>query len=64
MVQRSEHADRVLDLARAEADWFGHRYLGPEHLLLGLLAEGHNRAPDSFGPLEWSWPRPGPRWLA
>jgi ATP-dependent Clp protease ATP-binding subunit ClpA len=44
VVQRSEHADRVLDLARAEAGWFGHRYLGPEHLLLGLLAEGHNRA--------------------
>jgi hypothetical protein len=36
VVQRSAHADRVLDLAREEADWFGHRYLGPEHRALGI----------------------------
>jgi hypothetical protein len=35
VTQRSEQADRVLDLARVEADLFGHRYLGPEHLVLG-----------------------------
>jgi ATP-dependent Clp protease ATP-binding subunit ClpC len=40
----SEPALRVLDLAREEAERFGHRYLGPEHLVLGLLAEGHSRA--------------------
>jgi hypothetical protein len=40
VVQRSEHANRVLDLARAEADRFGHCYLGPEHLVLGVLADG------------------------
>jgi hypothetical protein len=40
MAQRSEHADRVLDLARAEAEGFGHRYLGPEHLVLGVLRDG------------------------
>ena len=40
MAQRNEHADRVLDLAREEADWFGHRYLGPEHLVLGVLRDG------------------------
>jgi hypothetical protein len=40
MTQRSEHADRVLDLARAEAEGFGHRYLGPEHLVLGVLRDG------------------------
>jgi hypothetical protein len=40
VVQRSEHADRVLDLARAEADRFGHHYLGPEHLVLGVLRDG------------------------
>jgi ATP-dependent Clp protease ATP-binding subunit ClpA len=40
----SEPAHRVLDLAREEAERFGHRYLGPEHVLLGLLAEGQSRA--------------------
>ena len=44
MVQRSEHADRVLDLARVEADRFGHRYLGPEHLVLGVLRDGRSAA--------------------
>jgi hypothetical protein len=39
VVQRSEQANRVLDLARAEAEGFQHRYLGPEHLVLGLLRE-------------------------
>jgi hypothetical protein len=39
VVQRSEHDSRVLDLAKKEADRFGHRYLGPEHVLLGVLAE-------------------------
>jgi ClpA/ClpB-like protein len=38
--QRNEQARRVLDLARAEAEGFGHRYLGPEHLVLGVLREG------------------------
>jgi Clp amino terminal domain, pathogenicity island component len=41
---RSEHASRVLDLARAEADRFGHRYLGPEHLVLGVLRDGSSGA--------------------
>jgi ATP-dependent Clp protease ATP-binding subunit ClpA len=40
----TEPAHRVLDLAREEAERGGHRYLGPEHVLLGLLAEGHSRA--------------------
>jgi ATP-dependent Clp protease ATP-binding subunit ClpC len=40
----TEQAHRVLDLAREEAERCGHRYLGPEHLLLGLLAEGQSRA--------------------
>jgi len=44
MAQRSEQADRVLDLARAEADLLGHRYLGPEHLVLGVLREGGSGA--------------------
>jgi hypothetical protein len=44
VVQRSEHADRVLDLARAEAERFQHRYLGPEHLVLGVLRDGASEA--------------------
>ena len=44
MAQRHEHADRVLDLAREDADWVGHRYLGPEHLVLGVLRDGGSGA--------------------
>jgi hypothetical protein len=44
VVQRSEHANRVLDLAWEEADRFQHRYLGPEHLVLGVLGDGASRA--------------------
>ena len=44
MTQRSQHAQRVLDLARAEAERFGHRYLGPEHLVLGMLRDGGSEA--------------------
>jgi hypothetical protein len=44
MAQRSEHAQRVLDLAREEAEGFGHRYLGPEHLVLGVLRDGDSGA--------------------
>jgi hypothetical protein len=40
----TEPAHRVMDLARAEAERAGHRYLGPEHVLLGLLADSHSRA--------------------
>jgi hypothetical protein len=40
VTQRSEDPDRVLDLAREEADLLGHRYLGPEHLVLGVLRDG------------------------
>ena len=44
MAQRTHHARRVLDLARAEAERFGHRYLGPEHLVLGVLGDGGSGA--------------------
>ena len=40
----SEPAHQVLDLAREEAERFGHRYLGPEHVLLGVVAESHSWA--------------------
>jgi hypothetical protein len=44
LVQRSEQARRILELARVEAEGFGHRYLGPEHLVLGVLADGDSGA--------------------
>jgi hypothetical protein len=44
VAQRNDDARRVLDLAREEADRFGHRYLGPEHLVLGLLRDRGSRA--------------------
>ncbi|HKO86633.1 MAG TPA: Clp protease N-terminal domain-containing protein, partial [Actinomycetota bacterium] len=44
MIQRSEQARRVVELARAEADGFGHSYLGPEHLVLGVLRYGDSTA--------------------
>lgn len=40
----SEQAYRILDLAQEEAERCGHRYLGPEHVLLGVLAEGDSGA--------------------
>jgi ATP-dependent Clp protease ATP-binding subunit ClpA len=36
----TEQARRVVDLAWDEAVRQGHRYLGPEHLVLGLLRDG------------------------
>jgi ATP-dependent Clp protease ATP-binding subunit ClpA len=43
-----EQAHLVLDRARDEAERAGHRYLGPEHVLLGVLAEGHSAAAATF----------------
>jgi ATP-dependent Clp protease ATP-binding subunit ClpA len=40
----TEQAHRVVDLAREEAEGLGHRYLGPEHVLLGILREGASGA--------------------
>jgi ATP-dependent Clp protease ATP-binding subunit ClpA len=40
----TEQAHQVLDLGRDEAERIGHRYLGPEHLLLGMLHEGTSGA--------------------
>jgi hypothetical protein len=44
VVQRSEPARRVIELAREEATRFGHRYVGPEHLVLGVLRDGSSGA--------------------
>jgi Clp amino terminal domain, pathogenicity island component len=52
VIQPSEQVRRVLELAKAEAEGFGHRYLGPEHLVLGVLADGGSgtsRVLEAFG---------------
>jgi ATP-dependent Clp protease ATP-binding subunit ClpC len=36
----ADQARRVLDLAREEAHGIGQRYLGPEHVVLGVLRDG------------------------
>jgi RNA polymerase sigma factor (sigma-70 family) len=41
----TEQGQRVLDLAREEALSLRHHYIGTEHLLLGILAEGSAAAP-------------------
>jgi len=44
VAQRNDHAQRVWDLARGEAERFGHRYLGSEHLVLGMVRDGRSGA--------------------
>jgi hypothetical protein len=40
VIRRSSLVYRALDLAREEAERFGHHYVGPEHLVLGVLRDG------------------------
>jgi ATP-dependent Clp protease ATP-binding subunit ClpA len=45
-------AKKVLELAMAEARYLNHQYVGTEHVLLGLIREGHGAAAQvitSFG---------------
>jgi ClpA/ClpB-like protein len=44
----TEPAHLVIDLARDEAKHFGHHYLRPEHLLLGVLTEGRSGAAQTL----------------
>jgi Clp amino terminal domain, pathogenicity island component len=44
VVAASPWVRRVLELATGEAARFGHRYVGPEHLLLGMLRDGDGPA--------------------
>ena len=44
MVGRSAEVHRVVELAGEEASRFGHRYVGPEHLLLGMLRNDGSEA--------------------
>jgi ATP-dependent Clp protease ATP-binding subunit ClpA len=45
----TEQAQLVLDRAQDEAERLGHRHLGPEHLLLGVLTEGQSGAARVLG---------------
>ncbi len=46
--RRTDQARRVLDLAREEADGLGQRYLGPEHVVLGVLSDGASVAAEGL----------------
>jgi ATP-dependent Clp protease ATP-binding subunit ClpC len=41
-------AKKVLELAQREADALGHNYIGTEHILLGLIREGHGVAAQAL----------------
>lgn len=45
-------AVKVLELAQAEAEEFGHDYVGTEHLLLGLVHEGEGVAAKALWSLD------------
>jgi ATP-dependent Clp protease ATP-binding subunit ClpA len=44
VVGRSTHIRRVVELAGEEASRFGHPYVGPEHLLVGMLRDSNSGA--------------------
>ena len=44
----SQQVKDVLTYSREEAERLGNNYIGPEHLLLGLLREGEGRAIDTL----------------
>ena len=48
----TEQARRVVVLAQEEARLLGHGYIGTEHILLGLLAEGEGLAAQALATLE------------
>jgi len=50
----TDQARRVVVLAQEEARMLGHNYIGTEHLLLGLLAEGEGTAAQALHSLEIS----------
>jgi ATP-dependent Clp protease ATP-binding subunit ClpC len=48
----TDQARRVVVLAQEEARLLGHGYIGTEHILLGLLAEGEGLAAQALAALE------------
>ena len=47
----SKRVQNVLKNAKEEAIRLGHSYVGSEHLLLGIIKEGHGRAFDILSNL-------------
>jgi ATP-dependent Clp protease ATP-binding subunit ClpC len=47
----TERARKVLSLAQEEAEALNHRYIGTEHILLGLIREGEGTAAQVLGDL-------------
>jgi len=47
----TERARKVLSLAQEEAEGLNHRYIGTEHILLGLIREGEGTAARVLGGL-------------
>ena len=47
----TDRARRVIVLAQQEARLLGHGYIGTEHLLLGLLADGGGTAAQALESL-------------
>ncbi len=47
----TERARKVLSLAQEEAETLNHRYIGTEHILLGLIREGEGTAARVLGEL-------------
>lgn len=58
MVGRSTEVGRVVELAGEEASRVGHRYVGPEHLLLGMLRDTGSGATRVLRAEGWTWTRP------
>src|SRR5947208_9450453 len=50
----TDRARRVVVLAQEEARMLGHNYIGTEHLLLGLIHEGHGVAAKALGSMNIS----------
>src|SRR5437764_5035198 len=50
----TDQARRVVVLAQEEARLLGHGYIGTEHILLGLLAEGEGLAAQALASLDIS----------
>ena len=48
----TDHACKVMALARQEAQRYNHDYIGAEHLLLGIIAEGSGVAHDTLRNLD------------
>ena len=44
----SQKVNEILDFAKEEAERLGNNYIGPEHLLLGILRDGENGAMHFF----------------